>query len=109
MPIKASRTRRLRASLLAFAGAALVLSIASSAQAQESANYTISDNDAYGIADCMHSGSDCGRVMADSWCEAHGHVHALAYGSGQDVTGSLASAGTVIQVASRDVVIRCGN
>ena len=53
--------------------------------------------------------------MADSWCEAHGHAHVLAYGTNEDVTGAIkasstsgaAPASTVS--ADGDVVIRCGD
>ena len=89
---------------LAFAGAFVTPSLA-----QEGENYTISGNDGYGIVECMHTGSDCGRLIADSWCEAHGHAHALAYGAGQDLTGAISNAAPVVKIAAGDVVIRCGD
>ena len=65
--------------------------------------------DGYGISECLHAGSLCGRVIADAWCESHGHAKALAFGSAADVTGTLpGGADPVTKVSSDDVVIRCG-
>ncbi len=64
--------------------------------------------DGYGINECLHSGSLCGRVIADAWCESHGHARALAFGSAVDVTGSVPGAEPVTTVSDDDVVIRCG-
>ena len=60
------------------AGALLTSSFYLPARAAE--NYVIPSSDGYGIGDCMHAGMDCGRVIADSWCESHGHAHVLAFG-----------------------------
>ncbi len=95
------------------AGPILSTAVALPSRAAES--YTIPANDGYGIGECMQSGNECGRVMADSWCEAHGHAHVLAYGTNEDVTGAIkasstsgaAPASTVS--ADGDVVIRCGD
>ena len=87
----------------------LIALAASAAHAEDGADYTISGEDGYGIMDCMHSGNACGRVIADSWCESHGHAHALAYGMGSDVTGSVGGSPPVVNVAASDVVIRCGD
>ena len=74
-------------------------------------NYVIPDSDGYGIGECMHAGSDCGRVMADSWCEAHGHAHVLAFGTVEDVTGSIQASTKpeALKASAGDVVIRCGD
>lgn len=96
----------LAASPLSAANAPLTPASLSSAAGE---NYVIHDSQGYGIGECMHAGSDCGRVMADSWCEAHGHAHALAYGTGEDVTGSVASNSAVAPVTASDVVISCGD
>ena len=89
---------------------ALMVSLPAVAGVQEGTDYTISEDEGYGIADCMHSGRECGRVIADSWCESHGHAHVLAYGMGSDVTGSIASpTKQITKIAADDVVIRCGD
>ncbi len=91
---------------------ALVVLMASlpAARAQDGTDYTISEDEGYGIADCMHAGRECGRVIADSWCESHGHAYVLAYGMGADVTGSVASpTSPITKISADDVVIRCGD
>ncbi len=85
------------------------LSLSGPAVAQDGENYIISSEDGYGIVECMHSGSACGHVIADSWCESHGHAHALAFGVGGDVTGSIDGGNSLVKVADGDVVIRCGS
>ena len=83
---------------------------AAPARADGSDTYMVSGDDGYGIADCMKQGSECGRVMADSWCESHGHAHALTFGLGQDVTGTTTGRNSpMIKIAAGDVVIRCGD
>lgn len=109
MPTTDSRFRTLPSVLLALAGFALAGSLTTAVRAQEPANYTIADNDGYGLGECMHSGNACGRVMADSWCQAHGHSHALSFGSGDDVTGSVAVSEASTKPNPGDVVIRCGD
>ena len=62
----------------------------SSAQADTAAaTYVISDQDGYGVLDCLTKKSDCGKIVADSWCESHGHGPSRAYGRAEDITASL--------------------
>ncbi len=95
--------------------AGLMLSTASYLPSRAAESYTIPASDGYGIGECMKSGNDCGRVMADSWCEAHGHAHVLAYGTNEDVTGAIKASNTsgaapaLIASAPGDIVIRCGD
>jgi hypothetical protein len=90
--------------------AAVVLSsLAWSARAAEPLSFTVPAEDGYGIGDCMHAGSECGRVMANSWCEAHGHVKAVAFGLADDVTGAIPVGAKGTQAAAGDVLIRCGD
>jgi hypothetical protein len=91
------------------AGLACGAASASSVSAADGERYIIPATDGYGISDCLHGQSDCGRVMADSWCEAHGHAHAIAYGTGEDITGATPIKDRLIPVAAGDVVIRCGD
>ncbi|RYC31798.1 hypothetical protein D3273_11755 [Lichenibacterium minor] len=79
--------------------------------ARAAENYVIPASDEYGIGECMHAGMDCGRVIADSWCESHGHAHVLAYGTVEDVTGSIQASTRpeVLKGDPRDIVIRCGD
>lgn len=60
-----------------------------SAQAGSPGIYVISDNEGYGVVECITKNRDCGRIVADSWCEAHGHGPAKAFGNADDVTASI--------------------
>ena len=37
--------------------------------------------------DCLGEGGECGRAVADAWCEADGRGAALSFGRADDVTG----------------------
>jgi hypothetical protein len=78
---------------------------AAPAYAQASHEYEIAANDGYGLEDCLVGGAECGRVVADAWCEAHGHGHALAYGLRSAVDGLP----TRVSTADETYVIKCGD
>jgi hypothetical protein len=40
----------------------------------------ISAASGYGVEDCLAEGGECGHVVADAWCEAHGRGAALKFG-----------------------------
>jgi hypothetical protein len=61
----------------------------SNAQAETTSTYVISDQDGYGVLECLTERSSCGRIVADAWCEAHGHGAARAFGRAEDVTASI--------------------
>lgn len=42
----------------------------------------------YGVDECVAKSSECGRIVAAAWCEAHGHGRVVAFGSANDVTFS---------------------
>lgn len=60
------------------------------ASSDASATFLIPASDGYGIADCLVSGGECGVVVAQSWCEAHGWSKAASFGraAAEDMTGS---------------------
>ncbi len=70
-----------------------------SAQAADN-EYEIASNDGYGLQECLDSGNECGSVVADAWCEAHGHGHALSYG----VRGA-----TRVATSDETYVVKCGD
>jgi hypothetical protein len=47
--------------------------------------------DGYGIAECLTGERECGKIVANAWCEAKGFTKAASYGavSPADVTGSV--------------------
>jgi hypothetical protein len=57
----------------------------------DDATFVISANDGYGLGDCLASGNDCGRIVANAWCEAQGFRSAASFGLAQaeDVTGAI--------------------
>jgi hypothetical protein len=77
-------------------------------QAVEGHSFLIASNDGYGLQDCLGEGGDCGRVVADAWCEAHGRGAALSFGPAEDVLGAVATAATPAK-ADRAYVVTCGD
>jgi hypothetical protein len=53
--------------------------------------FTVAASDGYGVEDCLGGEGDCGQVVADAWCEAHGHGAAVSFGKTDDVTGAIAN------------------
>ncbi len=102
MAFTAHRIRAIAAGLL-IAGSAL--------PSRAAENYVIPSSDGYGIGECMHAGMDCGRVVADSWCESHGHAHVQAFGTVEDVTGSIQASIKLepLKADPGDIVIRCAD
>lgn len=58
-------------------------------QAAERRSFVIPPADGYGIGDCLSGGGECGRVVADSWCESHGSTSAITFGSADDLTAAI--------------------
>jgi hypothetical protein len=52
------------------------------------ATYVVGD-DGYGVIECLTQKSDCGKIVADAWCESHGHGPAQAFGRAEDITASI--------------------
>ena len=42
--------------------------------------FVLSANDTYGVEDCLLTKEDCGQIVADGWCEAHGVGKAVNFG-----------------------------
>jgi len=90
----------------------------SAARADQSANgaapgkarsYVVNVADGYGVNDCIKNGAACARIVADAWCEAHGHSASVAYGRASDVTASIQPAAAKRpDLGEDDVIIACG-
>lgn len=79
------------------------------ALAAEAQDFVIADDSGYGIADCMKPGMECGRVMADAFCQAHGRSAAAAFSLADDTAGSTKISLQWPQHTPSDaVIIRCG-
>jgi hypothetical protein len=61
----------------------------------------------YGVDECVAKSAECGRVVANAWCEANGHGKVKAFGSASDITFS---AGPPVKAPPRDsIVIACAD
>ena len=86
---------------VAIAGGAASLTVVptETTQAAAGATFLVPTNDGYGIADCVGSGSSCGQVVADAWCEAQGFARSASFGYADvEVTGSISTANRPISV-----------
>jgi hypothetical protein len=70
--------------------------------------YIVEANEGYGLQDCLGEGGECGQVVADAWCEAHGHGPALSFGAADDITGAITTKASTTRQPSAYVVY-CGD
>lgn len=92
---------RKRLSVFACLGmAAVALAVAASTGMESEAkpksaqrDFVIAGTDGYGTQDCLVSGNDCGRIVANAWCESKGFKGALAYRKleADEITGSTSA------------------
>lgn len=73
----------------------LVLSVvqAGVSRAYETSTFLIAAASGYGVEDCLGEEGECGKVVADAWCEAHGRGAALRFGrseNGYDASSQVA-------------------
>ena len=68
--------------------------------------YTIAD-DGYGLGDCVAQRRECGKAVADAWCESHGHGMAVAFGSAAEVTGAIQGGTTGPVGRDSEAMVRC--
>jgi hypothetical protein len=100
--------------LSVLASAALSLTVLPSAETraagQPSGTFVVPANDGYGVAGCLMNGGDCGKIVANAWCEAHGFRRAEAFSlvRPEEVTGS-ATPIRVSDESERPVAITCAN
>jgi len=67
--------------------AAFALKIPS--RAAESRTLIIPPNDGYGFEECLKPGSQCGLVVADAWCKAHGFAGSNGFGPAYEAAGTM--------------------
>lgn len=70
--------------------------------------FIIPANDGYGTSECLAQQSACGRVIADAWCEAHGHAHAIGYSRFEDVTAAISVAARPSDIPGDAIIVSCG-
>ena len=79
------------------------------AQPSDQRTFLIPASDGYGVADCLSSKSECGKIVANAWCEAKGFRIATSFGlaAREDFTGSLSKT-TPVAAQEQPLVITCG-
>src|SRR5665811_2155821 len=68
--------RTLRPALFAVALAV----VGAGAQAQEPRMFVVPAAAGYGVDECLDGGDECGRMVANAWCNAYGQGVALEFG-----------------------------
>ncbi len=71
--------------------------------------FLIPSSDGYGTADCLTSpGSECGKVVANAWCESQGYASAGSFGTAaaDEYTGAIATP-ALPKPADRPIRITC--
>jgi hypothetical protein len=58
-------------------------------RADESRTLIIPPNDGYGFEECLKPGSQCGLVVADAWCKAHGFAGSNGFGPADEAAGPM--------------------
>lgn len=100
--------------LLGIAAAGISLSIMPSSRSVAAANeprtFLIPASDGYGVADCISSRAECGKIVANAWCESQGFGKAVAFGvaAREDFTGTV-SKPSPAQLAEAPLSITCSN
>lgn len=71
--------------------------------------YVMPEDDGYGLTECIALGGACARIVADAWCEAHGHAQAISFGPAEDATGAIAeTASTKPAPEKGGYLVTCG-
>jgi hypothetical protein len=92
------------AALSIFVGLVLCAGEIGGGRAGEAHSFVIAAHDGYGVEDCLGEAGECGRVVADAWCEAHGHGAALAFGRAAAVSVAATPA-----AGDEPYVVTCGD
>ncbi|HUI22170.1 MAG TPA: hypothetical protein VLZ74_14145 [Methylocella sp.] len=72
--------RKLFRSVLFLLGGLSAAALAIPAKADGSRTLIIPPNDGYGFEECLKAGSECGLIVADAWCKAHGFGASKSFG-----------------------------
>jgi hypothetical protein len=99
--------------LLGIVAAGISLSVMptshTAAAANEPRTFLIPASDGYGVADCISSKAECGKNVANAWCESQGFGKAVAFGvaAREDFTGSVTKQSPA-PTAEQPLSITCG-
>ena len=87
-------------------GVILSTAALSTAQGGETHALVIAANDGYGVQDCLAEAGECGQIVADAWCEAHGHGVAVSFGPASRFAGVVAMK---ISATEENYVVNCAD
>jgi hypothetical protein len=73
--------------------------------AQEPRTFVIAAEAGYGIEDCLGEGGECGKAVADAWCQSNGGGTAIKFGLAGDGAGALSKTSSS---GSKPYFITCG-
>lgn len=82
---------------LAVAGASALVVASSGSQSEAASKQTrdfiVAGSDGYGTQDCLATGGQCGRIVADALCESKGFKASLAFRKldQDEITGSTST------------------
>jgi hypothetical protein len=85
---------------------ALGIASVSMVHATEPSTFLIAAASGYGIEDCLGEGGECGQVVADAWCEAHGRGAASKFGRSNGDASAMSNAAPP---NPQPYFITCGN
>ena len=70
-------------------GALAAFALEMPARADEGRMLIIPPNDGYGFEECLKGRSQCGLVVADAWCKAHGFAGSNGFGPADEAAGTM--------------------
>jgi hypothetical protein len=70
-------------------------------RAEESRTLVIPPNDGYGFDECLKAGSQCGLVVADAWCKAHGFGASKGFAPETEGTADAAPGSILVTCGDR--------
>jgi hypothetical protein len=73
------------------------------------ATFLIPASDGYGVADCLMGASECGKVVANAWCEAHGFSGAESFGPAAAQETSAVDTVSTAKRSQPPISITCAN
>jgi hypothetical protein len=82
------RRKLFRLVLFLLGGILATFALEMPARAAESRTLIIPPSDGYGFEECLKPGSQCGLVVADAWCKAHGFAGSRGFGPADQAAGT---------------------
>jgi hypothetical protein len=101
-------SKLLRLVLFLLGGILAALALKIPVGAVESRTLIIPPNDGYGFEECLKPGSQCGLVVADAWCKAHGFAGSNGFGPADEAAGTIDEASRS-SIAPGSFHVTCGD